>query len=292
MRIDEFYTSKGSPVLSFEVFPPKRDADFSTVEQTCRTLAGLRPDFISVTYGAGGGPADTKTIGLAHKIQNSFGIASLVHLTCLRLSEDDVRVIAQELRRRELTNVLALRGDFAPDETQSAILPHYRLARDLMCELEPLGFCVGGAAYPEGHIDCSDADVSLVHLLEKQRAGARFFITQLFFDNAYFFDFVSRARHAGITAPISAGIMPILSRAQIERMIFLCGASLPSGIIKLLNRYGGSGEALKDAGIEYACRQMRGLLQAGVDGVHIYTMNHPEIAEYCVTTLRGEGLLR
>ena len=183
--------------------------------------------------------------------------------------------------------MLALRGDAVPGSSPK----DFKFAKDLIPIVREAGFCVGAAAYPEGHIDCLDFAASIRHLKEKQDAGAQFFVTQLFFDNELALRFLDAARKAGITAPITFGIMPFLSKAQISRMVFMCGASLPSPIIKLLAHYEDDPKALRQAGIDYACRQFVDLAKEGVDGLHVYTMNRPDIAAAAVTALRESGAI-
>lgn len=209
----------------------------------------------------------------------------MAHLTCMGASRDDVDQVLAAMREAGIENVLALRGD--PIEGRTTTDFHF--AKDLIPVVREAGFCVGAAAYPEGHIDCLDFDESIRHLKEKQDAGAQFFVTQLFFDNDCALRFLDAAHNAGITVPITFGIMPFLSKAQISRMVFMCGASLPSPIIKLLARYEEDPVALREAGVEYACRQLEGLAAAGVDGLHVYTMNQPSIAAAAMKALRESG---
>lgn len=279
MQIKELY-KLGRPVISFEVFPPKKDTDADEIYGALGQMTALSPDFISVTYGAGGGGSKNMTAEIASFIQSKLGALSLAHLTCVGSGREQIRLQIDDMLSKGIRNVLALRGDM-PEGGQPA--GPYRYASDLIRDMRPHGeLCIGAACYPEGHIDCGDLRLDTRRLLEKQEAGADFLITQLFFDNEYFFKFLDRARSGGVTLPISAGVMPILGRKQIERMIFLCGASLPSGIIKLLHKYESRPADLRRAGIEYAASQVEGLLAQKVDGVHIYTMNKPDIAEYCM----------
>lgn len=216
-------------------------------------------------------------------ISHEFEIPSVAHLTCQGLTRAGLAEKVEEFRAAGIENVLALRGDPRPD------LPagDFEHASDLIGPLVDAGFCVGAAAYPEGHIDCLDVDEDVRHLKEKQDAGASFLVTQLFFDDDCFYRFRERTIHAGITIPITCGIMPFLSKKQVSRMIFMCGASLPSPIIKLLARYEGDAEALREAGIEYASDQLVDLARHGVDGLHVYTMNHPDIARANVGAIRA-----
>lgn len=281
MKISELYR-RGRPVISFEIFPPKREAGIGTVYEAIDDLGALRPDFISVTYGAGGSAAEGNlTAGIARRIKDRHGVEALAHLTCCGMSAEDAESAAGGLKVKGIENVLALKGDGDAGGG-------FAYAKDLIAALKKHGFCIGAAAYPEAHIACENLDLDISRLRQKQDAGADFFITQLFFDNDIFYRFMEAARAAGVTAPVSAGIMPILSKAQVQRMIFMCGASLPSPIIKMINKYGDEGESLMRAGLEYSFRQMRGLCGGGAEGIHIYTMNKPFIAEYCTSRLRAE----
>lgn len=280
MRIDQLY-KQGRQLASFEVFPPKRDSDIGAIYKALEEMAALAPDFISVTYGAGGEGGVNKTAEIARVIAKEHQIPSMAHLTCISSSAETIQEKLNELRALGVENILALRGDLpATGEKPSK---HFAYAEDLIGTIRARGdFCIGAACYPEGHLDCTDDALDIIRLRRKQDAGASFFVSQLFFENDSFLRFLERARRAGVTAPISAGVMPILGRAQIERMIFLCGASLPSKIIKLLHKYANSPADLRKAGIEYAARQLAGLLASGVDGVHIYTMNKADIATACM----------
>jgi methylenetetrahydrofolate reductase (NADPH) len=286
MRIDTLYEKK-RPVISFEVFPPKKEDGFEAVLGALRELAGLAPDFISVTCGAGGsGAAGENTRRIASALKSEHGIEPLAHLTCIAAERDSLREAVTALKEAGVSNILALRGDmpagFAPAEDRP-----YRFASQLVAELAARGdFCIGAACYPEGHIESGGVEEDIVHLREKQEAGASFFVSQLFFDNAVFLRFLERARASGVRVPVSAGVMPILSRGQIERMIFMCGASLPSEIIRLLHKYENSPGDLRKAGVEYAVRQMEGLVREGAQGIHVYTMNHPDIAATAIGRLR------
>ncbi len=281
MSIHKLYEEK-RPVLSFEVFPPKKEADgaIEALYGTLARIARLKPDFVSVTCGAGGVGGSGKTLDIAGHIQTRCGVRPLAHLTCAASSRSDAKAALNAMHTMELRAVLALRGDLPPGQRDLAP-PHYRYAEELIRDLRGWdeNLSIGAACYPEGHIDCENLLTSISYLRRKQEAGANFCISQLFFENELFFRFLELARREGVTLPISAGVMPILSRSQIERMIFLCGASLPSRIVKLLHKYETSPADLRAAGIDYACAQVRELTERGVDGVHIYTMNRPEISE-------------
>ena len=264
----------GNQPLSFEIFPPRGDLTEVEARRVAVELAELDPAFISVTYSAGGSGNSGATTKVASLIQNELGVPSVAHLTCQGLTRDMLEEKIAEMRAAGIKNVLALRGDPRPDAPQG----DFAYAADVIPVLREAGFCVGAAAYPEGHVTCTSLEDDIAHLREKQDAGAQFLVTQLFFDNEDFFRFRDLAARAGITAPITCGIMPFMSKNQVSRMIFMCGASLPSPIIRLLNRYEGDDEALRRAGIEYAAAQLRGLRDAGVDGLHVYTMNKPAVA--------------
>ena len=264
----------GNQPLSFEIFPPRGDLTEVEARRVAGELAELDPAFISVTYSAGGSGNSGATTKVASLIQNELGVPSVAHLTCQGLTRDMLEEKIVEMRAAGIKNVLALRGDPRPDAPQG----DFAYAADVIPVLRQAGFCVGAAAYPEGHVTCTSLEDDIAHLREKQDAGAQFLVTQLFFDNEDFFRFRDLAARAGITAPITCGIMPFMSKNQVSRMIFMCGASLPSPIIRLLNRYEGDDEALRRAGIEYAAAQLRGLRDAGADGLHVYTMNKPAVA--------------
>ena len=264
----------GNQPLSFEIFPPRGARSEVEARRVAGELVELNPAFISVTYSAGGSGNSGATTTVASLIQNELGVPSVAHLTCQGLTRAMLEEKIAEMRAAGIKNVLALRGDPRPDAPQG----DFAYAADVIPVLREAGFCVGAAAYPEGHVTCTSLEDDIAHLREKQDAGAQFLVTQLFFDNEDFFRFRDLAARAGITAPITCGIMPFMSKNQVSRMIFMCGASLPSPIIRLLNRYEGDDEALRRAGIEYAAAQLRGLRDAGADGLHVYTMNKPAVA--------------
>ncbi len=268
--------------VSFEIFPPKGKLSVEEAHDVVSDLAELSPNFISVTYSAGGSNNKQATSDIAKMITEEFQVASVAHLTCANDSKASIDETIQAMQQKGITNVLALRGDLFDNDTTS----DFRYAKDLIPLLADAGFCVGAAAYPEGHIDCDSSKDNIEYLKQKEDAGASFFVSQLFFDNAFFYRFWEDAQKAGIKAPITAGIMPFLSKNQIQRMVFMCGASLPSQIIKLLARYEDDKESLVQAGIEYACNQLVELKDNGVDGLHVYTMNRPSIASAAMSALK------
>ena len=267
---------KKKRVFSFEVFPPKRTMLIEKIYDTLDELAVLKPDFISVTYGAGGS-ASAYTIEIASKIKHDLKTESVAHLTCLYLSEEEAREVLSRIEENGIENVLALRGDSSPDFEPKN---RFCYASDLISFIKENNpnLNILGACYPEGHSESPNKIDDLRCLKKKTDAGASHLVSQLFFDNSLFFDFVEKARIAGIESPIEAGIMPVVNKKQIERMVSLCGASLPEKFLKIMNRYEDNPEALRDAGIAYAVDQIVDLVTRGVDGIHLYTMNNAYIA--------------
>ncbi|MBE7044971.1 MAG: methylenetetrahydrofolate reductase [NAD(P)H] [Ruminococcaceae bacterium] len=276
MKIAELYQRKKT-VISFEIFPPKKEADLEGIDRILAELGELSPDFISVTYSAGGMNNSAATFDIASKIQNEHQILSLAHMTCINSTPEQVAGNLEKAKLLGIENIMALRGDIPADYTGT---PHYLYAKDLIAKIkkEQPQICIGAAAYTEGHTDCESVELGVEHLKQKADAGADFFVTQLFFDNRFFYEFYDKTLAVGLDLPISAGIMPILSKSQIEKMIFMCGASLPARIVKMLGKYENSPEDLKKAAMEYSAEQINDLIAHKVDGVHIYTMNRPEIA--------------
>lgn len=273
---------QGRQLISYEIFPPKGDLPLETARTVAADLAALRPDFVSVTFSAGGSGNTQATSDVVQMIQDDFDIPTMAHLTCYGATKETIQDHIADYRARGINNVLALHGDPVPGVEPK----DFRYARDLIEVLADEGFCVGAAAYPEGHVNCFSEEENIRHLAEKQAAGANFFITQLFFDNDVFYRFWDKALNAGVSVPIEVGIMPFLSKSQITRMIFTCGASLPSPVVKLLNKYEHDEKALRQAGIEYACQQLIDLADHGVDGLHIYVMNHADVAQATTNALR------
>ncbi|MBR5259142.1 MAG: methylenetetrahydrofolate reductase [Eggerthellaceae bacterium] len=272
--------------VSFEIFPPKGDLTLTAARAMASELAELKPSFVSVTCSAGGSGNGQATPAIAAMIADEFDVPTVAHLTCINASSQSISDAIADMRERGIANVLALRGDVIPGNEPSA---SFQYAKDLIPVLADAGFCVGAAAYPEGHIACESDAASIEHLKMKQDAGAQFLVTQLCFDNERIYRFMDAADRAGITPPITHGIMPFMSKDQISRMVFMCGASLPSAIIKLLAKYENDAEALRQAGIEYACGQLIDLAQHGVDGLHVYCMNKPEVARAGIEAVRNAG---
>ena len=275
MIIENIFKEK-KPVVSFEIFPPKKEAELNNIDATLKTLAQLHHDFISVTFGAGGSSADNKTVELAKKIKRDYGIEPLVHLTCISNSKEEIRQILGQMEDAGLKNVLALRGDVNPNVPAKN---DFRYASELVAFIKEQGdFHVSGACYPEVHLEAPDGIADIRNLKKKVDAGATHLVSQLFFDNNVFYDFLTKVRIAGIDAPVEAGIMPVTNKAQIKRMVTMCGASLPDKFERILEKYGESKEALFDAGMVYAINQIVELISYGVDGIHIFTMNNPVVA--------------
>jgi methylenetetrahydrofolate reductase (NADPH) len=263
-------------VLSYEIFPPKKDGSIETIYSTLEQLSDLHPDFISVTYGAGGNPADSKTADIAAMIKDKYHTESAAHLTCVNTTKENIDQILNDFESKGIENILALRGDRIPDVEPKHDFEH---ASDLVAYISKRGgFYLSGACYPEVHEEAEDAVSDILNLKKKVDAGVTHLVSQLFFDNNAFYSFREKARVAGINVPIEAGIMPVTNKKQIERMVTMCGASLPSKFVKIMQKYEDKPEALRDAGIAYAVNQIVDLIASGVDGVHLYTMNNPYIA--------------
>lgn len=268
------------PLLSLEVFPPKQDTDISVIYNTLDKMKVLQPDFISVTYGANGSTRH-RTVEIASYIQNSCHIEALSHLTCAALDESVLLDYLNQLKQANVKNVLALRGDLPNDMTKEEFDARYfQHAKDLIHAIpKHPGGSVGAACYPEIHPESKNRESDIAFLKEKVDAGADFLITQLFFDNYIFYDFMEHIQKAGINVPVSAGIMPITSISQIQRIVSLSGSQVPSSLSHILAKYQDSPEDVKKAGLEYAAIQIDGLVQNNVDGIHLYTMNKFETAK-------------
>lgn len=276
MKITSLF-DKNRTVFSFEVFPPKKDSPIESVYEKLEEICALNPDFVSVTYGAGGTGAHSRTCEIASKIKHGFHVESVAHLTCVNSTRAMIDETLDDFKAHGIENILALRGDHtAGVEPQK----DFRYASELCAYIKTKGdFDVSGACYPEAHAESADEIEDVLNLKKKVDAGAGHLISQLFFDNSAFYRFLERAKIARIDVPIEAGIMPVTNKRQIERMVSLCGASLPPKFTKTMQRYESKPEALRDAGIAYAVEQIVDLLSNGVDGIHLYTMNNPYVAE-------------
>lgn len=278
MYINQFFAEK-KPVVSFEIFPPKQTSAFDTIITTTKELAALQPDFISITYGAGGSTR-SNTLEVAEYIKKEHNIETLAHLTCIANTSNDIGLILDDLQARGIKNILAMRGDL-PQDAPAPAVPVY--ARHLIEQIKKRNaFCIAAAAYPEGHTECVSIEQDILHLGQKVKAGAELLITQIFFDNALLYNFQEKIAKENIQAHLSAGIMPVFSKGQIERICSLCGASIPKKLQNLLDKYGEKPPELEKAGMEFACEQISDLCQNKIQGMHIYTMNKPYLAQALV----------
>ena len=274
MRILDMY-KKDKTILSFEVFPPKKTSPVESVYGVLEELCSLKPAYVSVTYGAGGTASDN-TCAIASRIKNEYDVESLAHITCVNSTKPEVESVLSQFRENNIDNVLALRGDVVPDVPPKT---DFKYASELTGFIRNFGgFHIAGACYPEVHPEAEDEVSDIINLKKKVDAGAEFLISQLFYDNNTFYDFKKRCRLAGINVPIEAGIMPVINKKQIQRMVSLCGASLPAKFVRIMNKYGDNPEAMRDAGIAYAVDQCVDLIANGVSGIHLYTMNNPYVA--------------
>ena len=285
MKISRILEQRQS--FSFEIFPPKGDFSVEEAERIATDLCRNNPDWISVTFSAGGSGNSERTADIGRRIERGVGTTALAHLTCLGSSRADVDAYVRRLQSAGIENVLALRGDRAPG--REAI--DFAYASDLIGYLKESGLCVGGACYPEGHVECPSLDDDLENLKKKVDAGVDFLVTQLFFDNDDFYRFRERCLRKRIKVPIVCGIMPFTSVKQLQRMTFNCGASIPARVVKRLVAAGDDPDAQRAAGIAYACEQISDLAANGVDGIHIYSMNRPEIGKATHDALVACGYL-
>ncbi len=286
MFIKSLYQQK-KPVLSFEIFPPKPEYPLETVFQTIEGLKDLKPDFISVTYGAGGSNRG-RTIEIASRIKKTYGIETVAHLTCVGHSPAELNQVIAQMKAEGIENILALRGDPPRDQPDFTFQPgNYQYAVELVQHIHKHnGFCVGAAAYAEGHVDSRCWQDDWNHLRSKVEAGVDFLLTQLYFDNRVFYNFKESLLRMGVTVPVSPGIMPILNPSQIKRMIYLSWASLPAKLLLLFDKYGDQPEEFEKAGIDYATNQINDLIENGVEGIHLCTMNRVEQTRKIINNLR------
>ena len=274
MKIRDILAS-GRPTLSFEVFPPKTEDAYESVEHAAAEIAKLKPDFMSVTYGAGGGTSDY-TVQIASTIQDVYKVTPLAHLTCVSSTREKVHKVLTQLKEKGIENVLALRGDIPKDGKTPEV---YHYASELIREIKSAGdFCIGAACYPEGHVESANKSVDMDYLKQKVEAGCDFVTTQMFFDNSVLYSYLYRIREKGITVPVIAGIMPVTNAGQIKRITQMSGSYLPSRFLSLVDKFGDKPAAMKQAGIAYATDQIIDLLANGVKGIHVYSMNKPDVA--------------
>lgn len=268
---------KDKITLSFEVFPPKTDANYESVEKAAFGVAGLNPSYMSVTYGAGGSTRGN-TVKIAKGIQNKFGVTAIAHLTCVGASREDIHRALDEMKSAGIENVLALRGD-KPKDFDGSPFVDFRYASELTREIKAYGdFCVGGACYPEGHPDSVNKKEDIMNLKKKVDAGCEFLTTQMFFDNNIFYNFLYKVRDAGIKVPVIPGIMPITRANQVENAVKLSGCNVPERFKSIVDRFGDNPAAMQQAGIAYATDQIIDLIANGINNIHVYSMNKAEIA--------------
>ncbi|WP_042396172.1 methylenetetrahydrofolate reductase [NAD(P)H] [Clostridium saudiense] len=275
MKIDEIFAKKDL-VFSFEIFPPKTISSVDTIYKTLEELKDLKPDFISVTYGAGGSLVNNRTTELSSLVKEKYGVEAVAHLTCINSTKEEIDYILNDLKAHGIENILALRGDIPEG---GVLKGDFKYAYELISHIKKRGdFNIAAACYPEGHVKGKNLKEDLIHLKLKEESGATHFISQLFFDNNYFYNFLEEKDKLNIKSSIEAGIMPVTNKAQIERLTSLCGVNLPEKFIKIVNKYEYDRVALRDAGIAYAVEQIVDLVSSGVDGIHLYTMNNPYVA--------------
>ena len=274
MKVSQVYNTKRS--LSFEIFPPKKDTELQNIDETLEVLAELEPDFISVTFGAGGSSNCNRTIELAKKIKYEYNIEPVVHLTCLHYDKNEIDEFAKVLKSEGIENILALRGDPNPNVGAK---DDFRHSSDLISYLkDDYDFCFLGACYPECHPESPSTVSEIKSLKKKVDAGAEVLLSQLFFDNDIFYRFHEECEIAGIDIPVIPGVMPVINAAQIKRMVSLCNASFPKRFQRIISRYEDNKEALFDAGMSYCLSQIIDLLVSDIKGIHLYTMNNPLVA--------------
>ena len=279
MKISETLNSEKLS-LSFEVFPPKTDSNFDSVKTATEEIAKLKPSFMSVTYGAGGGTSKY-TLDIAKNIKKLYGVSTIAHLTCVSSDKETVKRKIEEIKEAGIDNIMALRGDLTPEmEGKDRSHWDYRNAIDLVREIKASGydFCIGGACYPEVHPESANQKEDIKYLKEKVDAGCDFLTTQMFFDNNLLYNFLYKIREAGITVPVVAGIMPITNANQVERAIKLSGSFMPQRFKSIVDKFGHNTDAMKQAGIAYATDQIIDLFANNITNVHVYSMNKPDVA--------------
>ena len=275
MRIIDLLSNK-DVTLSFEVFPPKTDDGYAAVEKAAAEIAALKPDFMSVTYGAGGGTSKN-TANIASDLQDKYGTTVLAHLTCVSSTKDHVKSMISVYKEKGIENIMALRGDIPKDGRTFFDYDH---ATELIYDIKSIdeSFCIGGACYPEGHVECARQSEDIQHLKEKVDAGCDFLTTQMFFDNSTLYQFLYRIREKGIDVPVLPGIMPITNERQVARSVALSGSTIPQKMKVMVDRFADNPDRMKEAGIIYACDQIIDLISNGVSHIHVYSMNKPDIA--------------
>ena len=270
--------------ISFEVFPPKTDAGYESVKRAVDEIAVLKPSFISVTYGAGGGTSKN-TVKIASHIKNELEVPSIAHLTCMSSTKEEVRNVIEQMKVSGIENILALRGD-RPKDLETPLPNDYHYASELIRDIKEQGdFCIGSACYPEGHVESPYKKDDILHLKEKVDCGVDFLTTQMFFDNNILYNFLYRIREKGITVPVLPGIMPVTNKKQIARICSLSGTILPARFYAIVDKFGDNPAAMQQAGIAYATDQIIDLIANGINNIHVYSMNKPEVAVAIMSNL-------
>ena len=282
MKITEIL-SQGKPTLSFEVFPPKKSSNYDSVAEATEKIAALRPAFMSVTYGAGGGTSEY-TLNIAKNIHDKYGTTVLPHLTCISSTREHVHTMIGKYREMGFDNIMALRGDIHEGGSPAH---DYQYAAELIREIREADpeICIGGACYPDGHVECAHKDEDIMHVKEKVEAGCQFLTTQMFFDNSVYYNYLYRLRERGVTVPVLAGIMPITNPKQVSRSVALSGTTVPNRFRAIVDRFGDNPASMKQAGIIYAAEQIIDLIANDCKYIHVYTMNKPDVAEGILNAL-------
>lgn len=269
---------KDKVTLSFEVFPPKTQTNYESVFDAAMNVASLKPDYMSVTYGAGGSTREN-TVKFADAIQSKYGVTTIAHLTCVGATKADIRRSVEEMRAAGIENILALRGD-RPKDYEGEPFVDFHYASELIAEIKTMGdFCIGGACYPEGHTEAANKKEDILNLKKKVDAGCEFLTTQMFFDNNILYNFLYKIREQGITVPVIPGIMPITRAIQVKTAVELSGTNVPERFRNLVDHFGTNPAAMEQAGIAYATDQIIDLIANGINNIHVYSMNKPHIAE-------------
>lgn len=284
MKINKILADK-TPTISFEVFPPKQETGLNDVKTAAGAIAALSPSYMSVTYGAAGSTSKL-TIEVASDIKNLHGVPVMPHLTCVASTKEHVKNMVKSIRDNNIDNIMALRGDLPKD---GIICKDYLHASDLIRDIRALDndLCIGGACYPEGHVECTHKADDIGYLKEKVDAGCDFLTTQMFFDNNIFYNFLYRVKDVGITVPIVPGIMPITTARQLSRSVQLSGTSVPERFKAIVDRFGDDPVSMRQAGIIYASEQIIDLIANGITHIHVYSMNKPDVASDILYNLKG-----
>ena len=270
--------------ISFEVFPPKTEDTYDKIIAAIEEIAALKPSFVSVTYGAGGGTSKN-TVKIASHIQNDLGVDSIAHLTCVSSTKEEVHRVVEDMKEKGIQNILALRGDI-PKEADFPLPGQYKYACELIEDIKTQGdFCIGAACYPEGHVESEHKADGIANLKRKVDCGVDFLPTQMFFDNSILYNFLYRIREKGITVPVLPGIMPVTNGKQIARICQMSGTILPQRFYAIVDRFGDDPKAMQQAGIAYATDQIIDLIANGINNIHVYSMNKPEVAAAIMANL-------